>query len=53
MTSIIYDFYEPKILLSEKTPSGKDNYSFTCKLCRKLGLKDRDWGEVKIKQETG
>jgi hypothetical protein len=49
----IYEFFETKILLSEKTGMAKENYSYVCKLCKKLGLKDKDGGEIKIKQEKG
>jgi hypothetical protein len=49
----IYDFFEPKILLTEKTKTGKENFSFVCKLCKKACFKNTDGGEIKIKQEKG
>ena len=50
---MIYAYYEFRVLLPEKTKSGKDNFSYTCKLCKKLEIKDRFGDDVKVKQEKG
>ena len=48
MSCSIYDYYEEGVLLAEKTSTGGNNYSYVCKLCKKLGRKKN--GEfIKIK----
>ena len=51
--SQIYDFFEPRVLLPDKTKSGKENYTYMCKLYKNLNLKDRSGEFVKVKQERG
>ena len=51
--SSINEFFEPKILFSEKTGMGDENCTYVRKLCKKIGLKDTDGEEIKIEQEKG
>ena len=37
MSSLICDYYEPGVLLAEKTSNGLKNYSYVCKLCKRMG----------------
>ena len=31
--ALIYEFYQPGVILKEKTKDNRDNYSYTCKVC--------------------
>lgn len=33
--ALIYEFFEKGVILLIKTKDGRDNYSYTCKLCKK------------------
>ena len=35
--SLIYNYFEPGVLLPEKTKTGKDIYEYVCKLCKADG----------------
>ena len=48
--STIYEFFEPGVLLSEKTRTGHDNYSYVCLTCKNRGIR-KDGEEIKIKCE--
>jgi|LakMenEpi03Aug12_release.lakeMendotaPanAssembly.Ray.scaffolds.fasta_scaffold3690103_1 hypothetical protein len=48
--SSIYEFFEPGVLLAEKTKTGHDNYSYVCRSCKNKSFK-KDGEEIKIKCE--
>ena len=48
MSSLIYHYYEEGVLLEEKTATGQDNYSYVCKLCKKMG-RTKNGEVIKIK----
>lgn len=46
--SLIYQFFEPGVLLTEKTKNGNDNLTFVCKSCT-----TRKGEEIKVRSEKG